>query len=262
MLNPTCRDFRARFEPRAELAAELAEHRHACAACGTWAGRLEGFTAGETPAPLPGRLRERLLAIPGAQGARPVGCGDVERLYETTLARAWEGEPDPAVDEHLAACGRCRALYGALEAAFRAPRRRLPRALARRLRGLAERPRVPLFARDGRLAVAASAILTASLLFFISDPVSVLYTTTTLVSSRATELAAAGEERGQALWETLADEIETRYERGRELLAEHGGAYRELWQEARSLYEQENWRQLFASVTLEGNGEGESDGEP
>lgn len=257
MLNPTCREFRARFEPRGERAAELEAHRRSCAGCGTWASRLEQFTGGEARAPLPDRLRERLFAIPHSRRAA-VGCGDVERLYEATWRKSWEGELDPPVEEHLDGCGRCRALFGVFETTFCEPRRRMSRDLARRLRGLVERPRVPLFARDGRLAIAASAVLTASLMLLAGDATSVLDTTARTVSSRATVLAEAGEERGQALWETLADQLETGYERSRELVARHGGPYRELWHEARSFYENENWRRLLASMTLEG----ESDGEP
>lgn len=221
--------------------------------------KAEDFLAADERKPLPEGLRGRLRAI-AREGAPPLGCRDVERLYEATRQQAWDvdAEADPAVVAHLSGCGRCRALYGTLAAAFRAPRRRLPRALLRRLAKIAERPRLPLVVRDARVALAASALLTASLMLLIDDPAKLYHEAAQKVSAQATVLAAAGEERQQALLEMLTGEIEARYEREREKLAERGHFLRELWREARDLYQTDQWRRLLASPALEG----ESDGEP
>ncbi len=209
---------------------------------------------GEALEPLPENLRRRLLAIPEEK----VSCGDVERLYEAAWQRARTGKADPEAAAHLAACARCRTIYGTLAVSFRALRRPLPRALTTRLRAITERPRLPLLVRDGRLALAASALLTASVLLLVGDPTPLVKETAAKMSSQATVMAEAGEERRQALFETVSAEVGTRYERGREKLRARGQSYERLWYEARDYYENQEWRQLLESPTLEGESDGES----
>lgn len=204
--------------------------------------------------PLPEKLRLSLLAI----RETGVSCRDVERLYEATRLEARGGEAEPEVRAHLAGCTRCRMVYGTLRASFRAIRRPLPRGLARRLRQVASRPRLPLLVRDGRLAVAASALLTAALMLLMGNPADFFQSTTSTMSSGVTVLAETGEERGQALWETVANQVETRYERGREVFTARGFSYERLWHEARDYYENREWRQLFPSAAVEGEDDGES----
>ena len=255
MLNPDCDRFRNLYEPRGGLDPEFESHRGGCADCAAWAARLDGFTSGETVAPLPENLRRRLLAIPEEK----VSCPDVERLYEAAWQRARTGRADPAATAHLTACARCRAVYGTLAASFRAFRRPLPRALATRLRAIAEKPRLPLLVRDGRLALAASALLTASVLLLLGDPRPLVRETAARVSSQATVMAEVGEERRQALWEAVSAEVGTRYERGREKLRDRGQTYgRKLLSEARDYYENQKWRRLLESPTLEGESDGQS----
>lgn len=255
MLSPSCDRFRSLYEPHGDVDRELDAHRRSCPDCAAWAERLEAFTGGEAKSPLPASLRRRLLAIPEER----VSCRDVERLYEATWQRAWNGEADDAdVADHLAGCARCRALYGTLGASFRVPRRAMPHALFQRLRAIVERPRLPLVVRDSRLAVAASALLAASLTLFMGDPTALFRSTAATLSSQAAVLAEEGAERRQAILEVLSDQIGTRYERGREMLAAYGQPYEELWHEARDYYENQDWRQLLESLTPEG----ESDGDP
>lgn len=202
--------------------------------------------------PLPARLRERLLAIPGER----VLCRDVDRLYRAARRRVHGGEADAQALGHLASCERCRTLYGVLDAAFRDPSRPLPRGLVARLKAIVTAPRLPLLARDVRLAAAASAMLAAMLLLVVGNPAALFRSKVDEASARAVVLAEAGEASGQAILEKLADGFETRYERGREALRDGGRAYERLLDEARDYYENEKWRQLLPSVTLEGENHG------
>ncbi len=258
MLNPSCERFRTLYEPHrgapGEPDSNLESHRRECADCASWAERLEGLTAAEARVPLPENLRRRLLAIPEEK----VGCGDVERLYRAAWQRARTGEAEPEAAAHLAACARCRPIYATLTASFRTLRRPLPRALASRLRAITERPRLPLLVRDGRLALAASALLTASVLLLVGDPTPLVKETAAKMSSQATVMAEMSEERRQALFEAVSAEVGARYERGREKLRDRGHSYGRWWQEARDYYQNQKWRQLFASPTLEGERDGES----
>ncbi|HEX9732629.1 MAG TPA: hypothetical protein VGG06_11670 [Thermoanaerobaculia bacterium] len=206
----------------------------------------------EPPRPLPARLRERLLAIPREAA---VGCHDVDRLYAAARQRVHGSEADAAALGHLAACERCRTLFGVLDAAFRGAPLPLPRLLGARLRAIAL-PRLPLLARDVRLSAAACAMLAAMLLLVVGNPVALFRSTLDEAGTRAAELAEAGKERRQALTETLADEVARRYERGRAALRDGGRAYERFLDEARAYYENENWRQLLPSVTHEGEDNG------
>lgn len=206
----------------------------------------------ETPKPLPAGLRQRLLAIPGER----VPCREVDRLYAAARQRVQGGEADAAARDHLESCGRCRKLYGVLDAAFREPSRPLPRRLGERLRAIVAVPRLPLLASDARMAAAASALLAAMLLLVIGDPVALFRSTLDAASSRAAVLTEVSADRRQALVESLASEIETRYERGREALRDGGRTYERFLDGARDYYENQKWRQLFPSVTLEGENHG------
>jgi hypothetical protein len=250
MLNESCGKFRIAFEPRADAGEAVEAHRRRCPACAAWAARLEDAVAGERSAPLPKALRERLLAIPAAapQGLR---CRDVERLYEAARREARHGEIDPEARAHLAACRRCQRLYGTLGSAFSAVRRPMPETLRRRLLRIATPRRPPVWIRDGRFAVAASALLTASLMLFAGDPVSLLRATVERLESGSHTLSERGAAEGQAAWARLTRTLSTTWEQSKEKLAGTGEVYselfddevyRELWNDAVELYEDNNLR--------------------
>lgn len=207
----------------------------------------------DTSVSMPERLRLKLSAIPRL--ASQVSCDEVDRLYEAALRQARGAAADPSVVEHLESCPACQKLYGTLGAAFRPARRPLPQRLTRRLRSTGVRaPHLSWLARDSRLAVAASLLLTASLMLLVGDPAALARGTAETVGARAMLLAEVSEERGQALWEGVTDGVEEKVARGREILADQGRSCEELWSEARKLYKPEEWRRLLGSLTMEGDG--------
>lgn len=232
MLKTACEKFRNGFEPRP--AGEAQErHRHACADCDAWAARLEEAVAGERRVPLPGALREKLTAIPTVTiptvAPDALTCRDVERLYEATRREARHGEVDAEARAHLDACERCGRLYSTLRSAFRTVRLPMPEALRRRLARIARPRRPAVWIRDGRFAVAASALLTASLMLFVDDPASALRATAETLESGSHTLAERGTAESQAAWETVTRTLSTTWERGKEKLAGTGKVYSELF---------------------------------
>lgn len=251
MLKAACEKFRLGFEP----GEEPQRHRHACADCDAWATRLEDAVAAERRVPMPGALREKLMAIP-ASPSHALTCRDVLRLYEATRSEARHGEVDAQARAHLETCERCGRLYSTLRSAFQAVRLPMPEALRRRLVQMARPRRPAVWIRDGRFAIAASALLTASLMLFV-DPSSAVKVTADTLESGSHALAERGTAEGQALWETVTRTLSTTWERGKEKLSDSGGAYgkildnevyRELWNDAVDLYEDNTLRRYVERV--------------
>ncbi len=228
MLKAACETFRTELEPRGRAGETLEAHRRDCEDCAAWAARLEAAVAGERSVPVPGRLRERLLAIPAA-APEGLTCRDVERLYEATRREARHGDLDPEARAHLAACERCARLYATLRSAFSVVRLPMPEALRRRLQAIARPRRPPVWIRDGRFAVAASALLTASLMFLTGDPSPLLRATVETMASGSHTLAERGAAESQAAWETVTRTLSTTWERSKEKLAGAGEVYSELF---------------------------------
>lgn len=255
MLNAACEKFRHEFEP----GEDPQRHRCACDECDGWAARLEDAVAGERRVPLPGALREKLMAIPAASPG--LTCRDVLRLYEATRREARHGEADAQARAHLDACERCRPLYSTLRSAFEAVLLPMPEGLRRRLLRIATPRRPAVWIRDGRFAVAASALLTASLMLFV-DPSSALKATSETLEGGSYTLAERGTAESQALWEAVTRTLSTTWERSKETLSGTGEVYgqifdnpifdntvyRELWNDAVDLYEDNTLRRYVERV--------------
>lgn len=253
MLKAACEKFRNEFEPRH---SGEDRHRHACADCDAWATRLEAAVTGERRVPMPGTLREKLMAIP-ADAPSGLTCRDVERLYEATRREARHGEVDAQARAHLDECERCGRIYSTLQSAFSAVRLPMPEALRRRLVRMARPRRPAVWIRDGRFAVAASALLTASLMLFVDDPSSALRATAETLESGSHTLAERGTAESQNLWEAVTRTLSTTWERGKEKLAGTGQVYselfddevyRELWNDAVDLYQDNTLRRYVERV--------------
>jgi hypothetical protein len=219
--------------------------------------------------PLPKALRQRLLKVPeiASMTETSVSCRDIDRLYESTWRQARHGEIDPKARQHLASCEPCHRLYGTLQGAFSHVRLPMPEKLYQRLRGIAGRHRrPPLWVRDGRFAIAASVLLTASLMLLMGDPSPVLRSTTETVTHSRAIWAEHSSADGQAALEAITRTLSTNWQRGREKVNATSDVYREAFptdiyrkvlSDAVDLYEDNTLRRFIERVQ-----EGENDARP
>lgn len=177
--------------------------------------------------PLPEALRDRLREIP----RRVVVCRDRDRLYAAALAAARDLPVEPAAAEHLASCGRCRALYGTLESAFAEPPRRPSPTLLGRLRNIARPPGLPAWIADGRYAAAACFLLTLILTSLAGDSAAVFRDASTGLGSRAAVWAEAGGSHGRRMWSGLSAALAAGYQNGRKTIEDSGASARALLEE-------------------------------
>ncbi len=167
----------------------------------------------EISRPLPQGLRQRLRDIPRHE----VLCRDVDRLYQAARARARRGAAgDPAAEQHLAECSRCRPVYDTLSTAFTVRRLPLPRRLARELSAIARNPRrlLPIWIADTRYAAAACYLLAALTLSVAGDAAAVFGETTAAVSSKAQVWVDEGEERGLEAWDAATATVGKGFDEG------------------------------------------------
>jgi hypothetical protein len=220
MLNESCRRFRADFA--AERAAATASHRHGCAACAAWAAEVEAAadwtrTAAVAAQPLPASLRSRLRSIP----QQVATCRDVDRLYAAARRRAAGRPPEPATAAHLAACDRCRTLYGTLESAFSERLPPPPPGLVAALKEIVRRPErlLPQWIAEPRLATAACILMTVLLSSMAADAAALFRDAGDAVSAQAAEWAEEGQSRSHRMWQSTVTAITTSHATSRERLA-------------------------------------------
>lgn len=220
---------------------------------------LEGFLPQRATVPMPAGLAARLRGIPETVEIETIDCGDVDRLYESALAAAHrtdepQTQAEATVQAHLNDCERCRRLHQTLRSAFRVLQVPLPRALGQRLRRLgAERRRPPWWVRDSRIAVAASAILTAGLMLLPGNPAHWLHLSSDALGRTAEVWTERGSEGSARVWEEVRDVVDTNYERGRERFSDHSQIYREFLNDAVDLYQENNPRRFMARFKKEGD---------
>jgi len=217
--NDDCRRFRAGFSPAGEPAGEADRsdfHRRSCPACEAYARTLEA--ASEAPS-MPAALAARLRTLPGSEGQR-AACDDVDRLFAGARATARGGEGAPGLAAHLAACDRCRRLHAAVAVAFAETPPAAPPDLFARLCAVARRSRppaaLPAWLADGRWTAAACVLLAVLVTSVAGDASAHFQETTAVVSSRATEWADEGKNRGVDFWQELDDRFREGYVQGRE----------------------------------------------
>lgn len=218
MLKDSCRRFREELLPE----PDATDHRRSCAECDAWAGDVEAGaewtrTVAESDRPLPANLRDRLRSIP----RQITTCRETDRLYAAARQRAAGQAPDPVTAEHLAACDRCRTLYGTLQSAFSETLPPPPPRLFARLKKIA-RPaerRLPVWIAEPRLATAACILMTVLLSSMASDAAALFRDAGGAVHAQAAVWAEEGGTRGRKMWETAATATAANYETSREHLA-------------------------------------------
>jgi len=216
MLSESCRRFREDFP--AGKGSESAAHRQSCPECDHWAGYVEAAAATAVELPLPASLRCRLRSIPQQMTI----CRETDRLYAAARRRAAGHPPEPAAAEHLAACDRCRTLYGTLQSAFSKSSAPPPPQLIAGLKRIA-RPsgrRLPDWIAEPRLATAACILMTVLLSSLASDAAALFRDAGGAVSVKATEWAEESGNRGRRMWQAALASTATSYETSRELLAD------------------------------------------
>lgn len=160
--------------------------------------------------PLPEHLAKRLRQVPQhAEFQAGVDCNDTDRLYAAVRHRAHGGEADLAALEHLAQCAHCRALFDPLEAVMGtmasphpdAPRRPMPRGLAKRLRAIPRRPRPSAWIRDSRYAAAVCYMLTGLLMLVVGgrEAAAHFQSTSERLGQQTTALIAKGDAQSRAV---------------------------------------------------------------
>lgn len=180
--------------------------------------------------PMPEGLGKSLRAIAEDEA----NCDDLARLYpsaENRDAPRDAASRNDAAERHLAACARCRRLYGALERTFTAEPLPMPASLSRRLLAIprSDQPSLPLWLLDARVAVAASYLLATLLLLPLGDPGTLFEEATSFAKSRATAWTARTESESQEIWTALSTKVASGYEHSKERLELHGASYTRLY---------------------------------
>lgn len=163
MLNLACHEYRSHFLP-----GSVHGHRSSCAACDTWAERVERTM---TPGPdldMPSGLAERLRRI-----AQEEDCRWVLETWRDLIDGLLPIDQKTRLERHIEGCERCRETVAALQSFVEAAQMPLPDRLSQKLRAIPsnEKRRPPIWVRQTRYAAAASYLLIVLTYLTIGNPV-------------------------------------------------------------------------------------------
>ncbi len=163
MLNLACNEFRSHFLPGAAHG-----HRSTCAACDSWAERIELAVAPGPDQAIPAELADRLRSI-----AREEDCRWVEETWRDLIDGLLPSHQIERLERHLQSCERCRETVACLQSFVEEAPQPVAHSLAERLRAIpfAERRRPPIWVRQTRYAAAASYLLVVLTYLTIGNPV-------------------------------------------------------------------------------------------